>query len=144
MTRPRILTGDTPSGRLHLGHLVGSLENRVRLQDAYECYFLIANVHAFTTRAEQPGEIRRDTIERRESQAHHEKGLSRPRRRTSTTSAQADDRRRRIVERRRAASVAATRESAEPGGARPAHQSMRITRYPSRGKCTTTSPHFGC
>jgi len=63
MTRPRILTGDTPSGRLHLGHLVGSLENRVRLQDAYECYFLIANVHAFTTRAEQPGEIRRDTIE---------------------------------------------------------------------------------
>src|SRR5689334_11014596 len=63
MTRPRILTGDTPSGRLHLGHLVGSLENRVRLQDACECFFLIANVHAFTTRAEQPAEIRRDTIE---------------------------------------------------------------------------------
>ena len=62
-TRPRILTGDTPTGRLHLGHWVGSLENRVRLQDTHDCYFLIANMHAFTTRAERPDEIRRDTIE---------------------------------------------------------------------------------
>ncbi|TVQ30109.1 MAG: tryptophan--tRNA ligase [Phycisphaeraceae bacterium] len=61
--RPRVLTGDTPTGRLHLGHWVGSLENRVRLQEEYECYFLLANMHAFTTRAEQPQEIRRDTIE---------------------------------------------------------------------------------
>jgi tryptophanyl-tRNA synthetase len=61
--RPRILTGDTPTGSLHLGHYVGSLENRLRLQDKYECYFLLANMHAFTTRAEQPVEIRRDTIE---------------------------------------------------------------------------------
>ena len=51
MTRPRILTGDTPTGRLHLGHYVGSLENRIRLQRDHECYILIANVHAFTTRA---------------------------------------------------------------------------------------------
>ncbi len=61
--RPRILTGDTPTGSLHLGHYVGSLENRLRLQDKYECYFLLANMHAFTTRAQQPVEIRRDTIE---------------------------------------------------------------------------------
>jgi tryptophanyl-tRNA synthetase len=61
--RPRILTGDTPTGRLHLGHFVGSLENRVWLQDGYECYFLLANMHAFTTRAEKPAEIRQDTIE---------------------------------------------------------------------------------
>jgi tryptophanyl-tRNA synthetase len=61
--RARILTGDTPSGRLHIGHWVGSLENRVRLQDAYECYFLIANLHAFTTRADQPAEIAHDTLE---------------------------------------------------------------------------------
>jgi tryptophanyl-tRNA synthetase len=60
--RPRILTGDTPSGKLHIGHWVGSLENRVRLQDAYECYFLIANLHAFTTRADQPDAIARDTL----------------------------------------------------------------------------------
>lgn len=62
-TRPRILTGDTPSGRLHLGHWVGSLENRVRLQDDYDCFFLLANMHAFTTRAESPDDIRRDTLD---------------------------------------------------------------------------------
>ena len=59
----RILTGDTPTGRLHLGHYVGSLENRVRLQDEYDCYFLLANMHAFTTRADKAAEIRQDTIE---------------------------------------------------------------------------------
>ncbi len=62
-TRPRILTGDTPTGRLHLGHYVGSLENRIRLQRDHDCYILVANVHAFTTRAAQPDDIRRDTIE---------------------------------------------------------------------------------
>jgi tryptophanyl-tRNA synthetase len=62
-TRPRILTGDTPTGRLHLGHYVGSLENRIRLQHDHDCYILIANVHAFTTRASRPDDIRRDTIE---------------------------------------------------------------------------------
>ncbi|MCA9293556.1 MAG: tryptophan--tRNA ligase [Phycisphaerales bacterium] len=61
--RPRILTGDTPTGRLHLGHYVGSLENRLRLQDEYDCYFLLANMHAFTTRADKPADIRQDTIE---------------------------------------------------------------------------------
>ncbi len=59
----RILTGDTPTGRLHLGHWVGSLENRVRLQDSYECCFLLANIHAYTTRAETPADIRNDTLE---------------------------------------------------------------------------------
>ncbi len=62
-TKPRILTGDTPTGRLHLGHWVGSLENRVALQDDYECFFLIANMHAFTTRADKPDEIRESTLE---------------------------------------------------------------------------------
>jgi tryptophanyl-tRNA synthetase len=62
-TRPRILTGDTPTSTgLHLGHYVGSLENRLRLQDEYDCYFLIANVHAFTTLAEKPAEIRANTL----------------------------------------------------------------------------------
>ncbi|MEO1008876.1 MAG: tryptophan--tRNA ligase [Planctomycetota bacterium] len=62
-TRPRILTGDTPTGLLHLGHFVGSLESRVAMQDDYDCYFLIANMHAYTTRAEDPASIRRSTIE---------------------------------------------------------------------------------
>ena len=48
--RPRVLTGDTPTGRLHLGHWVGSVERRVQLQHEYDCYFLLANMHAFTTR----------------------------------------------------------------------------------------------
>jgi tryptophanyl-tRNA synthetase len=61
--RSRVLTGDTPTGRLHLGHWVGSIENRLRLQEEHECYFLLANMHAFTTRAEKPDEIRRDTLE---------------------------------------------------------------------------------
>src|SRR5205085_2563406 len=60
--RPRILTGDTPTGRLHLGHYVGSLENRIRLQREHEVYVLVANVHAFTTRAEKPADIRADTL----------------------------------------------------------------------------------
>jgi len=59
----RVLTGDTPTGRLHLGHWVGSIERRLALQETHECYFLLANMHAFTTRAEQPDEIRRDTVE---------------------------------------------------------------------------------
>lgn len=63
MSKPRILTGDTPTSTgLHLGHYVGSLENRLRLQGEYDCYFLIANVHAFTTLAEKPDEVRANTI----------------------------------------------------------------------------------
>jgi len=53
----RILTGDRPTGKLHLGHYVGSLENRVRLQDTYECFFIVADYHALTTRYENPRDI---------------------------------------------------------------------------------------
>lgn len=62
-TKPRILTGDTPTGKLHLGHYVGSVENRLALQDEYDCYFIIANKHAFTTRAERPDDIRQSVLE---------------------------------------------------------------------------------
>src|SRR4051812_47498684 len=61
--KPRILTGDTPTGRLHVGHYVGSIENRLALQDQYECYFLIANKHAFTTRADKPADIRQSVLD---------------------------------------------------------------------------------
>lgn len=50
--KKRILTGDRPTGRMHLGHYVGTLANRVRLQDAYECFFLVADLHMLTTRTE--------------------------------------------------------------------------------------------
>jgi tryptophanyl-tRNA synthetase len=49
--RPRLLTGDRPTGPLHLGHFVGSLQNRVRLQHQYDCYFLIADLHMLTTKS---------------------------------------------------------------------------------------------
>src|ERR1700691_1228434 len=50
----RILTGDRPTGPLHLGHYVGSLQNRVRLQNEYETYILIADVQALTDNFEHP------------------------------------------------------------------------------------------
>ena len=53
----RILTGDRPTGALHLGHYVGSLANRVRLQDTYDCFFIVADYHALTTRYENPRDI---------------------------------------------------------------------------------------
>jgi len=53
MERKRILTGDRPTGKMHLGHYVGSIANRVRLQDEYKCYFIIADLHMLTTRPEK-------------------------------------------------------------------------------------------
>jgi len=50
-TKPRILTGDRPTGPLHLGHYVGTLANRVKLQDQYDCYFIMADLHTLTTAA---------------------------------------------------------------------------------------------
>ena len=52
-TRKRILTGDRPTGKLHLGHYVGSLKNRVALQDTYDCFFIIADLHTLTTKSEK-------------------------------------------------------------------------------------------
>ena len=48
--KKRILTGDRPTGCLHLGHYVGSLKNRVALQDKYDCFFIIADLHVLTTK----------------------------------------------------------------------------------------------
>jgi tryptophanyl-tRNA synthetase len=56
--RKRILTGDRPTGRLHLGHLVGSLGNRVGLQDEYDTICIIADLHMLTT-MRSPAEIDR-------------------------------------------------------------------------------------
>ncbi len=53
MERKRILTGDRPTGKLHLGHYVGSIKNRVRLQDEYECFFIVADLHMLTTKPEK-------------------------------------------------------------------------------------------
>ncbi len=48
--KKRILTGDRPTGPLHLGHYLGSLQNRIRYQSDHECFFVIADLHTLTTR----------------------------------------------------------------------------------------------
>ena len=48
--RKRILTGDRPTGKLHLGHYIGSHQHRLRFQDEYECFFLVADLHMLTTK----------------------------------------------------------------------------------------------
>lgn len=47
---PRMLTGDRPTGRLHLGHYVGTLQNRIRLQTEFESFFIVADLHMLTTK----------------------------------------------------------------------------------------------
>lgn len=61
MNKKRILTGDRPTGPLHLGHYVGSLQNRVKLQHDYDTLVMIADVQALTTHFEHP-EILKDNV----------------------------------------------------------------------------------
>ncbi len=49
----RVVTGDRPTGKLHLGHFVGSITNRLALQNKYDCYFFIADLHGLTTKREK-------------------------------------------------------------------------------------------
>ena len=58
--KKRILTGDRPTGKLHLGHYVGSLKNRLRLQNEYECFFIIADLHTLTTAPEKTGDLKKN------------------------------------------------------------------------------------
>jgi tryptophanyl-tRNA synthetase len=60
MNKKIILTGDTPTGKLHLGHYVGTLENRVKLQKEFETYILLANVHAYANYYENSQKINED------------------------------------------------------------------------------------
>ncbi|HET7099436.1 MAG TPA: tryptophan--tRNA ligase [Patescibacteria group bacterium] len=56
--KKRILTGDRPTGKMHLGHFVGSLKNRVKLQDEYEQFVMIADVQALTDNFDNPEKVR--------------------------------------------------------------------------------------
>ncbi|MGA2754158.1 MAG: tryptophan--tRNA ligase [Terracidiphilus sp.] len=62
-SRPRVLSGMRPTGKLHLGNYMGALANWVKLQDAYDCYFFIADWHALTTDYADPSEIAPNTVE---------------------------------------------------------------------------------
>ncbi|HZQ91702.1 MAG TPA: tryptophan--tRNA ligase [Terriglobales bacterium] len=61
--KPRVLSGMRPTGKLHLGHYVGALQNWVRLQDNYECFFFVADWHALTTDYADPSRIKEYSIE---------------------------------------------------------------------------------
>lgn len=59
MMKQRVLSGMRPTGSLHLGHLVGALKNWVKLQEEYDCFFMVADWHALMSEYENPSEIRR-------------------------------------------------------------------------------------
>jgi tryptophanyl-tRNA synthetase len=61
--KPILVTGDRPTGRLHLGHLVGSLYNRVKFQDDYQCFFLVADLHMLTTHYDKIEEVEQNTLQ---------------------------------------------------------------------------------
>ena len=65
ISRPRVLSGMRPTGKLHLGNYMGALANWVKLQDSaqYECYFFIADWHALTTDYADTSQVRPNTIE---------------------------------------------------------------------------------
>ena len=55
--RPRVVSGMRPTGKLHLGHLMGALKNWVRLQDDHDCYYFVADWHALTSGYADTSEI---------------------------------------------------------------------------------------
>lgn len=63
MGKKRILTGDRPTGPLHLGHYVGTLKNRVKLQDEYDCFFIIADLQTLTDHLENYHSIEANVFE---------------------------------------------------------------------------------
>ena len=61
--RKRCLSGMRPTGRLHLGHLVGVLENWKKLQETYDCFFMVADWHALMSEYEHPEDVRESGYE---------------------------------------------------------------------------------
>ena len=61
--KKRILSGMRPTGKLHLGHLVGALNNWVSLQDSYDCFYMIADWHAYMSEYEDPGVLKESSHE---------------------------------------------------------------------------------
>jgi tryptophanyl-tRNA synthetase len=62
-SRPRVLSGMRPTGKLHLGNYMGALANWIKLQDQYECYFFIADLHALTTDYADTSNVLPNTME---------------------------------------------------------------------------------
>ena len=58
MEKKRVVSGMRPSGRLHLGHLVGALDNWKKLQETHRCYFFVADWHALTSEYADTSQIK--------------------------------------------------------------------------------------
>ncbi len=63
MAKKRVLSGMRPTGPLHIGHLVGALENWLSLQDKYECFFMVADWHALMSEYENAGDMPQNIID---------------------------------------------------------------------------------
>jgi tryptophanyl-tRNA synthetase len=63
VARERVLSGMRPTGRLHLGNYLGALDNWVKLQADYDCFYFVADWHALTTEIPKPGELAANTRE---------------------------------------------------------------------------------
>jgi tryptophanyl-tRNA synthetase len=62
-TRKRVLSGMRPTGKLHLGNYVGALDNWVRMQDEYECFFVVVDWHALTTDYADTSRVKENSLE---------------------------------------------------------------------------------
>ena len=58
-----VVTGMRPTGKLHLGHYLGVIENMLKLQDEYRCFYFIADWHALTTKYDKTESLRQDVID---------------------------------------------------------------------------------
>ncbi len=61
--KKRILSGMRPTGKLHLGHLVGALDNWIKLQDEYECFFMVADWHALMSEYADPKDLKENILD---------------------------------------------------------------------------------
>jgi tryptophanyl-tRNA synthetase len=61
--KKRILSGMRPTGPMHIGHLLGALENWKRMQEEYGCFFMVADWHALMSEYATPGNIKKFTLE---------------------------------------------------------------------------------
>lgn len=61
--KQRIMSGMRPTGKLHLGHYLGVIDNWVKLQDDYECFYQVADWHALTTKYDKTETLRQDVID---------------------------------------------------------------------------------
>lgn len=63
VNKQKIVSGMRPTGKLHLGHYLGVIENWVKLQDEFDCYFFVADWHALTTKYDNTNDLRQNVLD---------------------------------------------------------------------------------